>query len=720
MASIAFYIGFYYLVIYLKSKDPRVNLWFSLMCLSIMLYDLCCVGNYNSANVLEGAGWQRLQLLTLGLVAVSLLWFVLDYTRNSTRRAAYFITGFFSFCVLAQWVDRSDLTWIVSQPLVKTFYFFGSAVTYQEVAQGLLTDLEAYGLLCFFTYVYWLSFHFYWKKDAVRGLPLLLAVTLFYLTMLEDVMVSAGFYKFIYTLEYGYIGFLLIMAYSQIMQTLDIQQRLRKSQTMLAGILNSVPQSIFWKDADGMYLGCNDNFAKAVGRGSSQEVVGKTDFDLVWSREDAEMYRADDQEVLSQNRPKRHIIEPFQQADGKCLWVDTTKAPLVDKTGRPYGILGVYEDITERKQAEERLRQSEGRYRGLVVLAVDGILLGSNDGTIIEANESFCRLIGLTKEVLIGKDIRSLAFTPESLSKVPFRFDLLRQGETVVSERTVLRPDKVEVVIEMHTKMMLDGSYQSIIRDITDRKRVEDILRKAKEDAEAASKAKSEFLTNIAHDFRTPMHAIMGFSAFFQSENLTAKQKRFANIINQKSKGLLALVDDLLDVSRLESGRLELRACEFDLKDCVRSVFDMSEAVLADKDVKMTCFVEDGIPLLKADAVRLAQVLSNLMDNAVKYTDHGEIVVKVERIVEGYAGDKCRLRFSVKDTGIGIEKGRQAQLFDAFARSYELEGARERGGAGLGLYIVKALIDLMGGTISLLSEVGVGSEFIVTLDLGIV
>lgn len=142
-------------------------------------------------------------------------------------------------------------------------------------------------------------------------------------------------------------------------QIKENEDALRESRAMLTGILNSVPQSIFWKDRNSVYLGCNETFAKAVAIGSPDQIIGKTDYDLPWPRAEADAYRADDLEVIHLNQLKRHIIEPLQQADGSRLWIDTTKVPLTDAAGTTYGVLGVYEDITERKQTEEALRESQ-------------------------------------------------------------------------------------------------------------------------------------------------------------------------------------------------------------------------------------------------------------------------------------------------------------------------------------------------------------------------
>ncbi len=255
-----------------------------------------------------------------------------------------------------------------------------------------------------------------------------------------------------------------------------------------------------------------------------------------------------------------------------------------------------------------------------------------------------------------------------------------------------------------------------IVQDITTRKMVEEELKGSKEAVERAMKAKSEFLNNVAHDFRTPLHAIMGFSSILKLEPLNAKQKKLVDIISERSRGLLSLVEDLLAVSRLESGRLELRRVEFDLKKCVLDAVDVARVELMSKEVKMTGIVREGIPRLKGDETRFHQILSNLISNAVKYTDKGEITVKLDIDLERSQPGVCRILLSVKDTGLGIPADRLSQIYDAFVRFHEFEGGKPRSGVGLGLYIVKALVDLMKGRIHVISEVGKGSEFVVILD----
>ncbi|MBF0331837.1 MAG: transporter substrate-binding domain-containing protein [Candidatus Omnitrophica bacterium] len=382
-------------------------------------------------------------------------------------------------------------------------------------------------------------------------------------------------------------------------------------------------------------------------------------------------------------------------------------------------------EIRERKKAEEELRQSEERLK----FALEGGLLGYWDWDIIrqtvQRNHIWAEMLGYTFEEIQATTQQWSDFVyPDDRAAAWRSINDCLEGKTPMHEAEY----------RMRTK---DGGYKWILdrarvvqrdpqgralrmtgvhTDITVRRNSADILRKAKEDAEAANKAKSEFLTNIAHDFRTPMHAILGFSELLQVEHPMDQQKKFSQIINTKAKSLLFLVEELVDISRLESGRIVLRRVDFDLKHLVITAVEDGRAELMQKEVKLTPVIQDSLPLLKGDASRFNQILTNLIGNAVKYTDRGEIIVRVERVAENFPSDKCRIRLTVKDTGLGIPHEKLSRIFDAFTRYHEFAGGQERGGVGLGLYITKTLVDLMGGGMRVVSDVGRGSEFIVTLD----
>ncbi|MBF0216823.1 MAG: PAS domain S-box protein [Candidatus Omnitrophica bacterium] len=252
-----------------------------------------------------------------------------------------------------------------------------------------------------------------------------------------------------------------------------------------------------------------------------------------------------------------------------------------------------------------------------------------------------------------------------------------------------------------------------------ERMRAEEALERSRDAAEAAAKAKSEFLTNIAHDFRTPVHIIQGFSLQLLSRELSGEEMEWARIIDRTAGGLIGLVEELLDVSRLESGKAELRQVGFDMNKSVAEAVANAKLELGGKEVAVSCSVDDGIPLLKGDSPRISQILANILGNAVKYTDKGEITVNLSRDREKEPTGKCRVKISVRDTGLGIPAEKLPRIYDAFTRFHEFDGGKARKGEGLGLYITRTLIDMMRGEISVKSEVGVGSEFVVTLDLDI-
>ncbi len=392
-----------------------------------------------------------------------------------------------------------------------------------------------------------------------------------------------------------------------------------------------------------------------------------------------------------------------------------------DNEGRPLRMIGLNIDITERKRVEMLLRDEQKRMNTILDTVGDPIFVKDSDFCFVLANRAFYDMLGLKENDVIGSTLAKDLPADEMQHFFEIDQRVLDTGKPDLREESLTVKDGRTLTILTRKACLIDDSGKRFvvgaIHDITEIKNAEELLRNAKEAAEEANKAKGEFLNNIAHDFRTPMQAIMGFTSFFQSENLTARQKKYADIISEKSKGLLILVEELLDVSRLEAGRIQLRSIPFDLKESIEKAVDLARGDVVDKDVKVVCLIDGDIPKLRGDEVRFNQILTNLLSNAVKYTDNGEILVKVILEQGSCSGNKCCFLLSVKDTGLGIPKDKQGSIFDAYTRYQEFNGTRERGGVGLGLYITKTLLELMGGTISVVSEVGTGSEFVVTLEL---
>ena len=264
------------------------------------------------------------------------------------------------------------------------------------------------------------------------------------------------------------------------------EEALRENQMMLINIIDSVPQNIFWKDLAGLYLGCNENFAQTVGLTRPDQIIGKTDYDLPWPRAAADAYRADDQEVISRNLPKRHIIEQVRTADGIPIWVDTTKTPLQDAAGKPYGVLGVYEDITERKQTEEALRDNELALKKAQQVAHVGSWAWHISQDRLEWSDEMYRIFGIEKAGFSGKlsDVITNAIHPDDRAAVEqSNSSVIQEKNPIPLEYRIIRPDgTVRVVWAEAGELILNKDGQpeilsGIVQDITERKQAEETLR---------------------------------------------------------------------------------------------------------------------------------------------------------------------------------------------------------------------------------------------------
>lgn len=711
-----------------------------------------------------------------------------------------------------------------------------------------------------------------------------------------------------------------------------------KSRDMLNRVINTIPQALFWKDCEGRFLGCNHVFAKEFGRQSPNEVIGLTDYDLGIIPEDVEGYQSIDQEVLRSGLPRLNIEEKLRQKDGSLRWLSTSKAPLFDENQKPFGVIGVFGDITQRKAMEDMLekrlvtltqpldepdslefedlfnlediqqfqdtfakatgvacvickpdgtpitkpssitgfcdiiRQSErgrancrlsdrtlGRFNeeganfgrclsgGLwdagAAITVEGKHLASwligqvrDKAENVDSVRKYAREIGCDEDELV-KEFRKVPFMPfEQFSHVSqalftltkhlstLAYKNIQQARYITRQKEVEREllEKREIMAESQAQLSMAlsiasmGHWQSevdsdgrrilslneqlytlfattaereggmkmpyqqycdtflhpddkkimereneyvknahddqifryfehrIIRrdgkirhmavryrkvqdqeknsykliginqDITDRKISENNLNQAKLEAETANRAKSVFLANMSHEIRTPINGVMGMLQVMQLTNKQQEHEEYIDLAIQSSKRLARLLADILDLSRVEAGKMTITKEPFVLQEFLDSVAQLFGPTAKAKGLSFQVQSDQNIPLeIIGDSVRLQQILVNLLGNALKFTFKGTVTLEVTTL-PSFIKDQCRLLFIVRDTGIGISDTTFTMLFNPFSQD-ETRYQNQFGGAGLGLTISKQLVDLMGGSMAVESEEDSGSTFYLCL-----
>jgi PAS domain S-box-containing protein len=368
----------------------------------------------------------------------------------------------------------------------------------------------------------------------------------------------------------------------------------------------------------------------------------------------------------------------------------------------------------ERKRAEEALQSSEERFRGAFDFAAIGMALVAPGGRWLQVNRSLCELLGMSEKELLGTTYQDLTH-PDDL---PASLNFVRQ--VLANELSTYQVEKRyfhkqgHIVWVMETVSLVRDSSGPVyfifqIQDITQRKQIRQELAKARDAALESARLKSEFLANMSHEIRTPMNGVIGMTALLLDTDLNDEQREITETIRTSADALLRIIDDILDFSKIEAGKLKLETVDFDLRNTVESTVDLLAGPAQAKNIEIASLVYSDVPTgLRGDPFRLRQILTNLVGNAVKFTERGEVVVKA--LKEAETPTYVDLRFSVTDTGIGISLDEQEKLFLAFSQA-DGSTTRRYGGTGLGLAITKQLIEMMKGEIGYTSTPGKGSNF---------
>jgi PAS domain S-box-containing protein len=361
------------------------------------------------------------------------------------------------------------------------------------------------------------------------------------------------------------------------------------------------------------------------------------------------------------------------------------------------------------------------RYRELFENANDIVFISDTEGNLTSLNKAGERITGYTRVEAVGLSVFQL-LAPEQVGAARETLKrLLAGGESVTSEWDIVAKDGRRVAVEVSSALISqDGrmvGVQGIARDISERRRSEEELQKAKEAAEAASRAKSEFLAVMSHEIRTPMNGIIGMTDLALDTELNPTQREYLGMVKDSADVLLTLINDILDFSRIEAGKMGLDIIEFNLHDHLANTLKTFAVRAEEKGLELAWHVQPDVPEgLLGDPTRLRQVLVNLLGNALKFTERGEVVVRVE--TESRTADVACLHFAVTDTGIGVPPEQQRRIFDAFAQA-DSSTTRKFGGSGLGLAISSRLVEIMGGRIWVESAAGKGSTFHFTSRFGL-
>jgi PAS domain S-box-containing protein len=413
------------------------------------------------------------------------------------------------------------------------------------------------------------------------------------------------------------------------------------------------------------------------------------------------------------------LVEERPNADGSRLYIQTIRTPLFDGGNKVVGVLGIFWDVTGSKRAEAELKHERFLLQTLMDKLPDRIYFKDEQSRFVRSSRAHLEMFGLKKqEEAIGKSDFDFFSDEHARQAYEDEQELMRKGETVNKEEKETWPDG-SVTWVMTTKIPLRDEQGKIVgtfgisREITDRKRAEEAMRAAKESAEEASRAKSQFLASMSHELRTPLNSVIGFANILlknRSGNLAPTEINFLERILANGKHLLALINQILDLSKIEAQKVELQLAPLMLNELVKDTVAQQEGLVRDKPVRLLVDVPERIEPMMADAEKLKQVVINLIGNALKFTERGNVTVRIVTHPDSHVP----VRLDVIDTGIGIAQAKLGVIFQAFQQA-EVGTARKYGGTGLGLTISQALCQLMGYRIEVHSETGKGSTFSVWL-----
>ncbi len=501
-------------------------------------------------------------------------------------------------------------------------------------------------------------------------------------------------------------------------------EKLRQSEEYSRLILQSMAEGVFGTDAQGRCTYVNEAAQKMLGF-APKEILDHFVHELIHHsnpdgtphlQQECPIYLAYTEGITTFRRD-----EVFWRKDGTYFDTSYTSVPQC-KENEIIGSVVVFRDITLRKQAEDALQESEYRLQKILATSNEGFWWIDNDAVTIAVNEAMSNILGIHQEEAIGKNVFDF-LDNENTSIMKEQLKRRAKGENSIYEVSISRPDGSRAPCLFHATPFYDkngvktGSF-AMVTDIIHLKQMEAELIEARNKAESATRAKGDFLANMSHEIRTPMNAILGMTHLALKTGLTPKQKDYLTKIQISANSLLGVINDILDFSKIEAGKLNMESIDFNLDTVMENLATLMTVKAQEKEgIEVLFSTDTNVPRsLVGDPLRLSQVLINLANNALKFTDHGEIVVFTE-LVE-LDTHRTVIKFGVRDTGIGMTEDQMLQLFAPFTQA-DSSITRKYGGTGLGLTICHRLVEMMSGQIWAESTPDIGSTFFFTAVFGI-
>ncbi|WP_367325983.1 response regulator [Streptomyces sp. HUAS ZL42] len=481
-------------------------------------------------------------------------------------------------------------------------------------------------------------------------------------------------------------------------------------------LVKNSPDLVFRRTIDGVYEEVSAAGAALLGR-PVEEIVGTSAESWV-HQGDVEEFEWAERDLLRDGRVV--VCLRLRHADGHSMWTELTSWVVRDAASEPLEVRGFIREAAGQRRREEALRLLQQQARSVIETARDAFVSIDEDGLVIDWNQSAEKLFGFTHREAMGRPLtdtiipeRYRAAHTAGLQRVLSGGDAHVLGRRV--ELQALHRDGHEIPVELEVWRLKSAKarcFNAFIRDITEHKQAEAALAEARDQAIAASQAKSQFVASMSHEIRTPMNGVIGLSNLLLGTALDAQQRRYAEGIQAAGSALLSLINDILDFSKLEAGKLELEDVAYSPQVLVEEVVALVAQTPQAQGLELLSDCHPDLPVMVlGDAARLRQILLNLASNAVKFTESGEVVLRALPASDrSFAAGGAWLRFEVADTGIGIAEADQERMFDAFSQA-DASTTRRYGGTGLGLAICRRLTEAMGGSIGVTSRLGQGSTF---------